>query len=169
MISASDIAIEPATVTDAPMVAAVHAEAAKQAFSGIFPDSCNAPTASSLEPGWTQLLTDSAADVFIARTSSHVVGVVAVRPDPNVPSGLLLARLYVSPARWNGGIGSRLHDHAIDCADRRGAESMNLWVLEENHQGRQMYAARGWQLVPGRYLPNEPPEVRDVLYERLIA
>ena len=134
MTSAIDIAIGPATVAEASVIAAVHAEAAVRAFSGIFPDSSATPTASSLEPGWTDLL-----------------------------------RLYVRPDHWNGGIGTRLHGHAMECARGRGAGAMNLWVLEENYRGRQMYEARGWQLIAGRYLLNEPPEVRDVLYDRTIV
>jgi GNAT superfamily N-acetyltransferase len=169
MTSAIDIAIGPGTVAEASVIAAVHAEAAVLAFSGIFPDASITPTASSLEPGWAELLDDTAAEVLVARSSSDIVGMVAVRPDTSVPSGLLLARLYVRPDHWNRGIGSRLHDHAMERARGRGARAMNLWVLEENHRGRQMYEARGWQMIAGRYLLNEPPEVRDVLYERTIA
>ncbi|MGI9595447.1 MAG: GNAT family N-acetyltransferase [Acidimicrobiales bacterium] len=145
-------------------IAEVHRTAAVKAYAGIFPTTSEPPTTTELAVQWRSLLTDGDGRVFVARMGSVVVGAAALKPDLHVPAGLLLARLYVDPSHQGSGLGSRLHDAAVGEACTM-SDSLNLWVLEENRVARTMYERRGWQLVPGKYLPNEPPEVRDVLYQ----
>ncbi len=95
-----------------------------------------------------------------------VVGAVAVGPAGGIPTGLLLHKLYVDPERQGRGLGVALHDLALSRARERGAEAINLWVLEANTAARRLYERNGWRLVPGRTLANEPPSIVDVLYER---
>lgn len=165
-----------ATPDDAAALAAVHSASATAAYRHIFPPDSPAPSPAELTPGWTALLESPQVQAFVAcagrtvgsepdRDRSPIVGGVAVGPEPQVPSGWLLTRLYVHPEHWAGGAGSALHDRAVEAVAPM-ADSLNLWVLEENERGRRFYEQRGWRLVPGRYLLNDPPEVRDVLYQR---
>lgn len=71
-----------------------------------------------------------------------------------------------TPDRWGEGIGSLLHDAAIEIAASGTAGAINLWALEANTRARGMYERRGWQLVPGWTIPNRQPGVIDVLYQR---
>ncbi len=153
---------------DARAIANIHCVAAIAAYVDIFPRDASKPTPDSLEPSWLQLIDDPDVEVFVATVGDVLVGSVVLEPDEEVPAQLLLKRLYVDPARWRQGVGSTLHDHVLAQARRREAGSLNLWVLERNERARRMYERRGWQLVPGRTLPNDPPSVVDVLYERLL-
>jgi len=158
--------IRSARPGDARRIATIHCVAAIAAYVDIFPPDGTKPTTDSLEPGWRALIDDPDVDVFVATAGQDLIGSVVLQPDDDVPAKLLLKRLYVEPSHWHLGIGSALHDHALAQARRRGAPKLNLWVLEHNERARTMYEHRGWQLVPGRTLPNDPLSVIDVLYER---
>lgn len=156
--------IERAWESDAAAAASIHSEAATLAFRSIFPSASVAPTPGDLRPEWLKLISEPESVVLKAVTAERVVGVVAVRPDAAVPSGQLLAKLYVLPEAWGAGVGSALHAEALAVARQR-AEALNLWVLEQNGKARAMYERRGWLLVPGLTLANDPPEILDVLYQ----
>jgi hypothetical protein len=94
-----------------------------------------------------------------------VIGGVVVRAEPAAPSGFLLERLYVDPARWGAGTGGLLHDEAVRTARESGAFRMNLWALLHNHRAREMYERRGWRLVAGEQLAHTTPPITEVRYE----
>ncbi|MDY7106730.1 MAG: GNAT family N-acetyltransferase [Actinomycetota bacterium] len=167
--------IRTAGPADAVPLASIHHRAAVAAYAGIFPPDPPAPTAADLLPDWEALIADPEVDVLVAerrnangRSASQLIGGATVEPDATVPTGWKLGRLYVDPDAWGTGAGSSLHDAALDAARRRGATRINLWVLEANTRARTMYEQRSWVLVPGRTLPNDPPWVLDVLYERTL-
>ena len=170
---APPIALRVAGAVDAAPIARVHCAAALAGYADIFPPEATKPTPESLRSGWEELLDDPRTEVAVATSgegaTAPVIGSVAVTAASSVPSGLLLTRLYVEPARWGSGVGSRLHEWALTAARERGATSLNLWVLEANGRARAMYERRGWRLVPGWTLPNDPPTIHDVLYERTLA
>ncbi|MCP3881475.1 MAG: GNAT family N-acetyltransferase [Sulfitobacter sp.] len=161
----SDIVIRPGVVSDARSAATVHCQAALRGFSHIFSAETSKPTPASLTPIWEALLSSRDAHVLVAEDRSEVIGVAAVAADKTVPTGTKLSRLYVTPPRWRAGIGSLLHDHAVEHARDLGAAGINLWVLQANHRARAMYERRGWQHIPGPTMPNEEPGVIDVLYQ----
>ncbi|MBK5268455.1 MAG: GNAT family N-acetyltransferase [Acidimicrobiia bacterium] len=162
------VEIRSAVVADLEAITVVHCQAALVGFAEIFPPAATKPTPASLRPRWHELVTDPVASVFVAETTS-VVGCVVVREEPTVPSGVLLDRLYVHPDWWGNGIGSLLHDVAIDTAAALGHDAINLWVLESNQWAKGMYERRGWRRVPDRTLANEPDTVYDVLYQRSVS
>ncbi|NOX29289.1 MAG: GNAT family N-acetyltransferase [Actinobacteria bacterium] len=159
------IAVRPARLADVNSVAAVHHASAVVAFVDIFPPASVPPTAESLLPGWRILVEGLTSKVFVAEVDDVVVGVAAVAADSSLPAGLALSRLYVHPDRWGQRVGATLHDVAMGLARSLGAGAINLWVLEANIRARSMYESRGWALMPGHVLKNDPPEVVDVLYQ----
>ncbi len=162
--------IDVAVSADAPALAALHLASASLAYADIFPDSADPPTVTELSFGWQAMIEDPVCRVYVVRLAdpgavgTAVVGGVALRPDDDVPTGQLVAKLYVHPSHWGGGHGSALLAHAVEAAWGEFA-GLNLWVLEHNHGARKLYEREGWRLIPGRYLANEPPSVRDVLYQ----
>jgi GNAT superfamily N-acetyltransferase len=62
------------------------------------------------------------------------------RPDPQACGG----ELHVLPEQWGHGIGSALHDGAIDPLAGGGYDTAWLWVLAANDRARRMYEHRGW-------------------------
>jgi GNAT superfamily N-acetyltransferase len=159
--------IRPAGPSDASHIAGLHSASALAGCADIFPADAPKPTPASLEKRWSELLQDASTTVLVAE-AEKLIGCVALRTDHDVPSGLLLDRLYVHPLRWGQGIGNTLHETSLQTATERGARPINLWVLEENVRARRMYERRGWQVVPARKRPNNPPTVVDVLYQRLL-
>jgi GNAT superfamily N-acetyltransferase len=65
------------------------------------------------------------------------------RADRQFPAGELHA-LHVVPAQWGHGIGSALHDGALDVLAGAGYDTAWLWVLAANDRARRMYERRGW-------------------------
>lgn len=161
--------IDRASLADAGSLARLHHETVSHAYRHIFGPDSQPPPADSLEDGWRDLLTADGCTVYMTRRKARIVGSVAVLPDNSLASGLLLKRLHVHPNEWGQGIGSELHDHALLDVTQRGAEYVNLWVLEANSRARGMYERRGWALQPGRTLPNDPPSIIDILYQLHLA
>ncbi len=156
------------SVADLEAIVSVHLQAAVAGFVGIFPPTAPTPSPASLRPRWLELITSPRVDVYVAEATG-VVGCAVVRPEDMVPAGMLLDRLYVHPSHWGHGVGAHLHDTALSAAHIRGVDRLNLWVLEANTKARAIYERWGWKLVPGWTLPNQPPTVLDVLYERVLA
>ena len=66
------------------------------------------------------------------------------------------------------GIGSTLHDHALERLHALGAAEARLWTLEENHDARRFYERRGWTLNGETRTVEFPPYPLDVGYSRSI-
>lgn len=160
-----DVIIRNGQIEDVPMMAAIQQSAALAGFADIFPATAPKPSLDELESEWLQLQADSTAVVLVAASDS-VVGCVAIRQDATIPSGLLLARLYVQPDWWEHRVGGRLHDAALRVCRELGAASINLWVLEDNARARAMYERWGWELVPGVLQTIAGGAVTEVMYRR---
>ena len=156
--------VRRAVTSDVPALAALHAATVVVAYAGIFPADATPPAASELAPGYAALVGGD-DEVWVAVIDGLVVGEIALVADRTVPAGWRIERFNVHPERQSAGIGSALYRCAVDAAKHRGVQRLNLWVLEANERARAMYEAWGWQLVPGKTLANDPPEVLDVLYE----
>src|SRR5690348_14688902 len=97
--------IRPATADDVDAMAAVWLRSALTAYAGIFPADAPKPTHASL----VDALGDRSG--FVAAVDDGIVGVVQVH------DGWLL-HLYVDPDHWGAGVGSALHDVAVDHGGR---------------------------------------------------
>jgi GNAT superfamily N-acetyltransferase len=98
-----------------------------------------------------RLISDPTAIVLAAVSGNpptrQWVGVAAILVPAARPSDAELRRLYVTPERWGQGVGSRLLDAALQQAQRAGATTAWLWVLDKNNQARTFYEHRGWRLA----------------------
>jgi GNAT superfamily N-acetyltransferase len=74
--------------------------------------------------------------------------------------------LYVMPEFWSRGIGSALHDHALDRLRKVNVREARLWTLTENHRARAFYEKRGWSLTGRTRVVPYPPHPIDVEYAR---
>ena len=62
----------------------------------------------------------------------------------------------------------RLHDAALERLAAEGAESVRLWVLEDNARARRFYEQRGWRVDGGERVVPFPPHPLDVSYARAL-
>jgi GNAT superfamily N-acetyltransferase len=157
--------IREATERDLVAVARVHLETVVPAYAGIFPPDAPAPTLDGLQPGWERILEAPRKTTFVAELAGEVVGTAVVCPAPDTDDIGELRRLHVLPAHWGHGIGSALHDLAVQTLAERFARA-ELWVLERNTRARAMYERRGWTLVPDRMLEWPGLSVVEVRYAR---
>jgi GNAT superfamily N-acetyltransferase len=97
-----------------------------------------------------------------------------VAEDDGVPVGGVslgngfLATLYVVPAYQGRGVGSALHDLALERLRALGFEQAKLWTLRENDSGRRFYERRGWRLTDETRVVPYPPNPVDVQYAKAL-
>lgn len=146
------VRVRAAAPTDVPALARVQLRAALTGFAHIFPESVPKPTQSGLEPEWARLVADSSRTVLAAVDNGFVVaGVVFGEYPALAPAGWgHLAKLYVLPEASGHGIGSMLHDVAVERLRAAGHQDLWLWVLEGNDRARGIYERRGWEAQPER-------------------
>lgn len=185
-----DVEIGPAGPADAAELTAVHRAAAHLAFAGIFPADAPPPRYEDDLAKWEHWLGPDrrrGRRAHVARLGGSgsgpgsgpgtepgsgsttrprtpAVGVVLTGPDPDEPAAGHLARLYVLPAHWGRGVGTRLYRTAMDDLTARRFPEATLWVLEGNDRARRWYERLGWRLSDGRKTTYAPAGIEDVQY-----
>lgn len=165
------VPVEPvirlAEQTSAAELAALHREAAHTAFADIFPPEAEPPRYEEDLVQWEYWLgpdRDMGRRAYVAVAEETTLGVVLTGPDPDEPSTGHLGRLYVRPAYWGQGIGTRLYGTAITDLRRRHFPEATLWVLEANTRVRSWYERLGWRLTGERRPVYAPADIDDVQY-----
>jgi len=151
--------IRAARADDAQALLAIQRDAAVHAFSHIFPQDLYPFPSDEIHELWQSALKDPDVEVYLAEVDGVPVGSVAVGGDS-------LRTLYVLPSHQSTGIGSTLHDHAVERLRARGVHRATLWTLEQNWPARRFYERRGWSLAAEVRVVPFPPHPRDVQYER---
>jgi GNAT superfamily N-acetyltransferase len=148
VVSDPQIEIITPSPQDADALATVLYRASAAAYTGIFP------------PGvlWTLEQTVASCRAHFSDPTAIVLAAVSGDPPARewlgvavvlVPGARLgdaeLRRMYVLPERWGQGVGSRLLDAVLRRAQRAGATTAWLSVLEKNDRARTFYEHRGWR------------------------
>jgi GNAT superfamily N-acetyltransferase len=156
-----------ATDGDAGALARVELSSALTGYAHIFPESMPKPTSAGLETRWVGFLADPELDVLVATRSGEVIGFVAYGGGsaPGLAEGVL-RKLYVMPGQMGRGIGSLLHDRAVQGLRAAGYTTAYLWVLERNIVARGMYARRGWRLLALSKSPWPGTGILELCYRR---
>jgi putative acetyltransferase len=150
--------IREAREDEAEALMAIQREAALAAFGHIFPPDLYPYPSDEFLGIWREALADPETDVFVAEEDEAPVGSVSV-------SGEFLSTLYVLPSHQSRGVGTALHDFALERLRGRGARRAKLWTLEENWPARRFYERRGWSLTDAVRTVPFPPNPIDVQYE----
>ena len=145
---------------DAELCFGIARAAAVAGFQHVFPADLYEFPDDAIRADWISALTDQDAETYIAFEDDEAVGVVSV-------SDGILQTLYVMPEFWSRGIGSTLHDHALDRLRELNVHEARLWTLTENHRARAFYGKRGWSLTGRTRVVPSPPHPIDVEYARL--
>ena len=151
--------IRRARDTEADTLLAIQREAAVNAFAHVFPQDRYPFPSDAIRDVWQETLDDPAIEVYIAEADGEAVGSVSV-------GGGFLRTLYVLPRHQSTGVGSALHDFALERLRGLGMREAKLWTLEENWGARRFYERRGWTLTPETRVVPFPPNPIDVQYTR---
>jgi putative acetyltransferase len=131
--------IRPARPDDSETLLRIQREAAVEAFAHVFPPELYPFPDDGVHADWQRALDDPAIEIYIAELDGHPAASVAVGYG-------FLRNLYVLPEHQGAGVGSTLHDYALERLRALGFAEAKLWTLEENHAGRRFYERRGWSL-----------------------
>jgi GNAT superfamily N-acetyltransferase len=148
-----------ATVEDGELCFQIARAAAIAGFEHVFPPGLYEFPDEAIRADWLSALSDPDGETYIALEDDAAVGVVSVGHG-------ILQTLYVMPEFWSRGIGSTLHDHALDRLRETSVEEARLWTLTENHRARAFYEKRGWSLTGRTRVNRFPPRPIDVEYAR---
>ena len=101
-------------------------------------------TADIREGRWNEWL--RSPGIFVAEHEGVITGVVATGPtrDDDLEGYGEFGVLMVDPPAQGNGIGSALHDHALDSLRDGGFRDVAHWVFVGNHHGEEFLTDRGW-------------------------
>jgi GNAT superfamily N-acetyltransferase len=153
--------IRAARAGDVEALLAIQREACVTAYPHIYPPELYPFPDDEVRLIWQLALADEEIEAFVAEDDGRAVGSVSV-------GGEFLRTLYVLPSHWRGGIGSTLHDFALDRLRARGQTTAKLWTLEENRPARRFYEKRGWTPNGETRVVPFPPNPIDVGYSKLL-
>jgi GNAT superfamily N-acetyltransferase len=140
----------------------IQREAGVAAFAHVFPAERFPFPDDEVRESWKRALADPDVEVYVAEVDGEPVASVSVGHG-------FLRTLYVLPEHQGSGVGSSLHDHALERLRALGADEVKLWTLEENHAARRFYERRGWTLNGETRTVEFPPYPLDVGYSRPIS
>jgi GNAT superfamily N-acetyltransferase len=140
---------------------AIQRAAAVDAFSHIYPPERYPFPDDAIREVWAEALADPAVEVYVAELDGEPVGAVSV-------GNGYLSTLYVVPSLQGSGVGSALHDLALERLRALGFAEARLWTLEGNESGRRFYERRGWKLTEETRVVPYPPHPVDVQYSRAL-
>ena len=148
--------IREATPKDAASIATIQQTSWVEAYKNIIP--MKYLTLRSLEEGtakWEEILTNSPFTHYIAFDKSNkAVGFVAFGTslNENFPNHGELKAIYVLESAHGTGIGSQLHDIALN-ALKQSHERSILHVLQENQRALTFYQHKGWKILEEHACP----------------
>jgi len=152
-------AVRAARAEDLEALLAIQWRAAATAFSHVFPQDRYPFPSDHIRDDWRAALANPDVEVYVFEYDANPVASVSLGGD-------LLRTLYVLPAHQARGIGSMLHDMALERLRTRGVKRAKLWTLEENWPARRFYEQRGWALTAESRVVPFPPHPLDVQYAR---
>ncbi|HEY6836786.1 MAG TPA: GNAT family N-acetyltransferase [Gaiellaceae bacterium] len=144
---------------EADTLLAIQRGAAVDAFAHIYPPERYPFPDDAVREVWAEALADPEVEVYVAEVDGVPAGAVSV-------GNGFLSTLYVLPTHQGSGVGSALHDFALERLHAQGAREARLWTLEGNDSGRRFYERRGWSLTDETRVVPYPPNPLDVQYAR---
>lgn len=142
--------IRPATLADAPALAAVEIASWRAAYQGLMPAAFLAQlSVAEKTRAWQHNLAKHGPAgrkrVLVACAATEVIGFERVGVMEEASREGLLYLLYVLPQHWGHGVGQTLLAAALSEFRHWGVTLAQLWVLRDNVRARQFYARQGWQ------------------------
>jgi GNAT superfamily N-acetyltransferase len=154
--------IREARPDEAETLLAIQRDACVVEFAHIFPPELYSFPDQDVLANWRAALAEQQTEVYIAEDEDVPVGSVSL-------GNGFLSTLYVVPSHQGSGVGSALHDLALERLRAQGNDVAKLWTLEENWNARRYYEKRGWTLTEETRVVPFPPQPLDVQYEKALS
>lgn len=143
------LTLRPASVADAPLLAAMHAASWQATYRALLPAAfLEREVDAERSAYWRARMEAPGGErrlVLIAELASGAaVGFVCVERQPGSPWGVLLDNLHALPAHQGIGVGKRLMRAAQDWARAQGETQLYLYVLDGNTPAIAFYERQGW-------------------------
>lgn len=152
------VTIRSARASDAPAVAALHADSWRRRYRGSYADSfLDGDVLSDRLVVWGERLHQPRSDssTVIAEAGGRLAGFVHTVLDADPLWGALLDNLHVVVGHQRMGVGTRLMGHSAKfVVTQRPQRPMFLWVLERNDGAQRFYQALGGQCVESAPVPD---------------
>jgi GNAT superfamily N-acetyltransferase len=135
--------LRPATPTDAPAIANLHAQSWRFAYRGAYPDG---PVFEDRARVWNERLTSPATNqhVTLAEDNGALIGFACSYGDDDAQWGTLVDNLHVHPNRHRQGTGRLLlAEVAAWCSQTYPDRGLYLWVLAQNDRAQRFYKSLG--------------------------
>ena len=130
------ITLRDACSGEAEALARLQEESSVAGFANVFsPGRYPFPRQEVLK-SWHELLARDDVVVRVAEDAGELLGFAVLRPG-------WLERLYTHPNAWGRGVGSRLHDEAVELSRGLGSSRCSLWVLEANDRRARSTSTAG--------------------------
>ncbi|HEY8348648.1 MAG TPA: GNAT family N-acetyltransferase [Clostridia bacterium] len=143
------IVIRKAEIEDCRGLGIIHSESWKAAYKGIIPDSfLGKITAESSEKRFVDAMSRGIERNYAAVCENRVVGFICIgksRDDDLDDTFGEIWGIYLHPAYWRRGIGTKLMLFGLACLKDEGYERVSLWVLEKNERARRFYEKFGFR------------------------
>ncbi len=148
----SGAAVRRAVRDDAPAIAEVHVDSWREAYRGLVPEEVlERLSVAERKRTWLELLSEPERRSFalVAEVAGRVEGFCHLatpsRDDDAGQRTAEIAAMYIAPARWRTGLGSRLMRTAMEELRGAGHQESTLWVLVENGRARAFYGTFGFR------------------------
>ena len=138
--------IRPASVTDADVIAALHAASWRSAYRGIFKDDTLGPSLDGeRREHWRGKLGAMTPDDTVLIADGQ--GFIAVWATGDSGFGAYIDNLHVRPDQRSAGLGRRLLGAAMQRVAARGERRVYLWVFDANTRAIDFYRRLGGEIV----------------------
>jgi ribosomal protein S18 acetylase RimI-like enzyme len=165
--------IRRATAADAVALSRIGTSTFVDTFGHMYPpedlqaflDESHAPQA------WLRYLDDDAYATWLLEDDGEAIGYALAGPSglphPDVAAGDgELKRLYVAPARHNGGWGGKLFLEALHWLERGGPRTLWISVWSENSGAQRFYARHGFEKAGEYEFPVGRIRDREFIFKR---
>ncbi len=106
------------------------------------------------------------APMFVGVEDGDVIGFAQGRASDEPFADAVLSRIYVHPAYWGEGVGSRLFERLMRRLDAEGHTDVWLSVLAENDIGRRFYEKHGFEAYERRHTELADQRVEELILRR---
>lgn len=146
-MSQGDVGYRPATSTDAPGIADLHAQSWRAHYRGAYSDAfLDNEVLTDRVAVWTERLRAAQADEYtlVAESKERIVGFAHTILGEDARWGALLENLHVDRSLHRRGVGTELIARTAHVVlERAPSQGLHLWVLEQNAAGQAFYHALG--------------------------